>query len=249
MRTLSTAVVTAGLAIALTATTSPAQQPSPQPNANESRALATRAELDSLLKHGKVSDDEAAVIRDRLKNGDFTAGDRVVIHVQQEQALNDTFPIRAGGVLLLPNLPDISMNGVLRSEAQAYLTAQISKYVLHPTVLVDPLIRVSILGAVSKPGFYTVRADMLASEVVMAGGGPANNANLRKTTVRRNGVVVRSDKDLQVAFNKGVSLDALNLQAGDEIYVGEKHDARNTLGYIGAISGVIFAVVAVTRLF
>jgi hypothetical protein len=247
MRTLSTAVVTAGLVIALTATTSPAQQPSQQ--ANESRALATRAELDSLLKTGKVSDDEAAVIRNRLKNGDFTAGDRVVIHVAQEQTLNDTFPIRAGGVLLLPNLPDISMNGVLRSEAQAYLTAQISKYVLHPTVLVDPLIRVAILGAVSKPGFYTVRADMLASEVVMAGGGPSGNANLRKTTVRRNGVVVRSDKELQVAFNRGVSLDALNLQAGDEIYVGQKHDTRNTLGYVGAISGVIFAIVAVTRLF
>ena len=247
MRTLSTAVVMAGLVIALTASPSAAQQPSQQPSGP--RALATRAELETLLKSGKVSGDEATVIRDRLKNGDFTPGDRVVIHVAQEQALNDTFPIRAGGVLILPNLPDISMNGVLRSEAQAYLTAQIAKYVLNPTVLVDPLIRVSILGAVSKPGFYTVRADMLASEVVMAGGGPANNANLRKTTVRRNGVVVRSDKDLQVAFNKGVSLDALNLQAGDEIYVGEKHDARNTLGYIGAISGVIFAVVAVTRLF
>ena len=247
MRTLSTAVVMAGLVIALTASPSAAQQPSQQPS--QPRALATRAELETLLKSGKVSGDEAAVVRDRLKNGDFTPGDRIVIHVAQEQAINDTFPIRAGGVLILPNLPDISMNGVLRSEAQAYLTAQIGKYVVNPTVLVDPLIRVSILGAVSKPGFYTVRADMLASEVVMAGGGPSGNANLRKTTVRRNGVVVRSDKELQVAFNRGVSLDALNLQAGDEIYVGQKHDTRNTLGYVGAISGVIFAIVAVTRLF
>jgi polysaccharide biosynthesis/export protein/SLBB domain-containing protein len=247
MRTLSTAVVTAGLVVALTASVSVAQEPSKQ--SVEPRALATRAELDSLLKTGKVGADEAAVIHARLKTGDFTAGDRIVVHVAQEQALNDTFPIRAGGVLLLPNLPEISMNGVLRSEAQTYLTAQIEKYVLHPTVLVDPLIRVSILGAVSKPGFYVVRADMLASEVVMAGGGPASNANLRKTTVRRNGAVVRSDKELQVAFNRGVSLDALNLQAGDEIYVGEKHDTRATLGYVGAISGVIFAVVAVTKLF
>jgi hypothetical protein len=247
MRTLSTAVVMAGLVIALTASPSAAQQPSQQPS--EPRALATRAELETLLKGGTVSGDEAAVIRDRLKKGDFTPGDRVVIHVAQEQALNDTFPIRAGGVLILPNLPDISMNGVLRSEAQAYLTAQIAKYVLNATVLVDPLIRVSILGAVSKPGFYTVRADMLASEVVMAGGGPSGSANLRKTTVRRNGVVVRNEKELQVAFNRGVSLDALNLQAGDEIVVGEKHPARQALSYVGAIAGAVLAVVAIARLF
>jgi len=247
MRTLSTAVVMAGLVIALTASPSAAQQPSQQPS--QPRALATRAELETLLKSGKVSGDEAAVIRDRLKNGDFTPGDRVVIHVAQEQAINDTFPIRAGGVLILPNLPDISMNGVLRSEAQPYLSAQIGKYIVNPTVLVDPLIRVSILGAVSKPGFYTVRADMLASEVVMAGGGPSGNANLRKTTVRRNGVVVRKEKELQVAFNRGVSLDALNLQAGDEIVVGEKHPARQSIAYIGAIAGAVLAVVAIARLF
>ncbi len=248
MRMLSTAVVTAGLSIALATSAATAQQ---QPNAQptESRALATRPELDSLLKSGKVSDDEAAVIRDRLKNGDFAPGDRIVIHVAQELTLNDTFPVRVGRIIILPNLPEISMAGVLRSEAQSYLTGQIGKYVKDPTVLVDPLIRVSILGAVIKPGFYTVRADMLASEVVMAGGGPSNNANLDKTEIRRNGVVVRSAKQIKVAFNRGVSLDALNLEAGDEINVGQKHPATQTIAYVGAISGAILAVVAITRLF
>ena len=248
MRMLSTAVVTAGLSIALATSAATAQQ---QPNAQptESRALATRPELDSLLKSGKVSDDEAAVIRDRLKNGDFAPGDRIVIHVAQELTLNDTFPVRTGRIIILPNLPEISMAGVLRSEAQSYLTGQIGKYVKDPTVLVDPLIRVSILGAVIKPGFYTVRADMLASEVVMAGGGPSNNANLDKTEIRRNGVVVRSAKQIKVAFNRGVSLDALNLEAGDEINVGQKHPATQTIAYVGAISGAILAVVAITRLF
>jgi protein involved in polysaccharide export with SLBB domain len=246
MLKLVTAVATAGLLIGLGAGPAAAQQPSQEPT--QSRALATRAELDSLLKNGKVSGDEAAVIRDRLKNGDFTPGDRIVIHVAQEQTLNDTFPVRAGRVLLLPNLGEISMAGVLRSEAQTYLTAQIAKYVKDPTVLVDPLIRVSVLGAVMKPGFYTVRADMLASEVIMVGGGPSTSANLSKTTVRRNGEVVRDDKQLTLAFNRGVSLDALNLQAGDEIYVKEKANARSSIGYIGAIAGAILAVVAVARL-
>jgi hypothetical protein len=248
MRIPSLAVVTAGLVLALGTHPAIAQQKPPQ-QPTQPRALATRTELDSLLKSGKVSDDEAAVIRDRLKNGDFTLGDRLVIHVLQEQTLNDTFAVKAGGVLVLPNLPDIPMTGVLRSEAQTYLTAQIAKYIKEPTVTVEPLVRVSILGAVAKPGFYTVPADMLASEVIMAGGGPAQNANLAKTEVRRSGKVVRTDKELQVAFTRGVSLDALNLQAGDEIVVGEKHPARQSIGYVGAIAGAILAVVAVARLF
>jgi protein involved in polysaccharide export with SLBB domain len=247
MRTLLTAVVTAGLLASLGAT--PAACQNPPAGQAESRALATRAELDSLLKSGSVSDDEAVVIRDRLKNGDFTTGDRIVIHVAQEQTLNDTFPVRAGRVLLLPNLGEISMAGVLRSEAQRYLTGEIAKYVKDPTVTVDPLVRVSILGAVQKPGFYTVRADMLASEVIMVGGGPTTSANLEKTVVRRNGKVVRENKELQVAFNRGVSLDALNLQAGDELFVSEKKNARNSIGYVAAISGAILAVVAIARLF
>ena len=98
-------------------------------------------------------------------------------------------------------------------------------------------------------GFYTVRADMLASEVVMAGGGPTGNANLRKTVIRRNGQVVRDDKELQLAFNRGVSLDALNLQAGDEVYVGEATSTRNTIAYVAALSGAVLAVVAIARLF
>ncbi len=247
MRILPFANVTALLLALATSAATAQQQPAAQPT--ESRALASRAELDSLLKSGKVSDDEAAVIRDRLKNGDFAAGDRIVIHVAQEQTLNDTFPVKTGRILILPNLPEISIAGVLRSEAQSYLTTQIGKYVKDPTVIVDPLIRVSILGAVQKPGFYTVRADMLASEVVMAGGGPTTDANLRKTVIHRNGVVVRDDKQLQVAFNRGVSLDALNLQAGDEIYVGTKTNARNAIGYVAAVSGGILAIVAIARLF
>ncbi len=244
MRTLSLAVIMASLSFALGVAPAAAQQQPSQP-----RALATRAELDSLLKSGKVGADEAAVIRDRLKNGDFAQGDRLVLHVLEEPTLNDTFAVKQGGVLVLPNLPDISMNGVLRSEAQDYLAAQIAKYVRNATVTVTPLVRVSILGAVGRPGFYTVPADMLASEVVMAGGGPTNDANLRKTEIRRNGQVVRDDKQVELAFTRGVSLDALNLQAGDEIYVGKKSNARNTIGYVAAISGAILAVVAVARLF
>jgi hypothetical protein len=53
---------------------------------------------------------------------------------------------------------------------------------------------------------------------------------------------------VQAAFVRGVSLDELNLQPGDEMVVGERTNLRNNIGLIGAITGALFAIVAVARL-
>jgi polysaccharide export outer membrane protein len=163
--------------------------------------------------------------------------------------LNDTFAVRTGRVLVLPNFPAIPMEGVLRSEVQDYLSGKIAQYIRNPTVTVEPLVRVSLLGSVNRPGFYTIRADALASEAIMAGGGPSGNADISKTVIRRNGQEVRSREQVQAAFARGVSLDELNLQPGDEIVVGERRDVRSQIGLIGAITGAIFAIVAIARVF
>lgn len=264
MRTLVTLV--AALVISASIKPNPvfAQQPAPQqpqpPAAGKpssaaadlstQRAMASRSELEGLLKSGSMSNDEAAVVRERLQNGDFAAGDRLVLRVLEEPTLNDTFAVRTGQVLVLPNFPEISMKGVLRSEAQAYLATQIAQFIRNPTVQVEPMIRVSLLGAVNRPGFYSLRADMLASEALMAGGGPAGNADVHKTVIRRNGSEIRNRQQVQGAFSRGVSLDELNLQAGDEIFVGEKSGgAKQAIILAGAISGSILALIALKSKF
>ncbi|HEU4587691.1 MAG TPA: polysaccharide biosynthesis/export family protein [Gemmatimonadales bacterium] len=210
--------------------------------------MATRQELETLVKSGKLSGDELHVVEQRLKDGDFQPGDRLVLRVPQEQALNDTFTVRTGRMLIIPNFQPIPMQGILRSEAQAYLTKQVARYIRNAEVEVEPLMRISLLGAVNRPGFYTIRADALASEAIMAGGGPSGTADIAKTSIRRNGQEVRSKEEVQAAFARGVSLDELNLQPGDEMVVGERSNLRNNIGLIGAITGAVFAVVAIARL-
>jgi protein involved in polysaccharide export with SLBB domain len=216
--------------------------------AGSRRAMATRQDLEALIKSGKLSSDEAHVVEERLKVGDFQAGDRLVLRVPQEQTLNDTFSVRPGRVLVLPNFSPIPMEGVLRSEAQGYLAGQVVRYIRNADVQVEPLVRVSLLGAVNRPGFYNIRADALASEAIMAGGGPSGTADVAKTTIRRRGQEVRNRSEVQAAFVRGVSLDELNLQPGDEMVVGERTNLRNNIGLIGAITGALFAIVAVARL-
>ncbi len=212
------------------------------------RAMASRKDLQAALKSGSLSASEAQAVEARLKSGDFQPGDRLVLRVPEEQVLNDTFAVRTGRILVLPNLPPIPMEGILRSEAQDYLANKIAQYIRNPTVTVEPMVRVSLLGAVNRPGFYTIRADALASEAIMAGGGPNNNADVGKTVVRRNGSELLSRDQVRTAFARGVSLDELNLQPGDEIVVGERKDLRNQIGLIGAVTGALFAIVAIARL-
>src|SRR5205823_5414522 len=55
------------------------------------RPLATRAELDSLA--GKLPPEGARMARLRLAEGDFQAGDRILLHVDRQPTLSDTFDV------------------------------------------------------------------------------------------------------------------------------------------------------------
>jgi protein involved in polysaccharide export with SLBB domain len=222
-----------------------------EPASDVRRAQASRSELQALAADRELTTpSEAEALRQRLAEGDFQAGDRIVLQVAGESTLTDTFTVRTGRVLALPNLPEMSLKGVLRSELDGYLTKQIGQYIRNPDVDATSLIRVAVLGGVTRPGFYNLPAEMLVSDAVMSAGGPVANADVRKTVVRRGQVEVVSRKRVQDAYARGVSLDQLNLHGGDEIVVGQR--SGGTMGALqtaGLISGILFGVAAAASLF
>ncbi len=232
-------------ALFLAATALNAQQPSPDAR----RVEATRGDLQALLNSGKLSGEARRVIQARLQDGDFQQGDRLNLIVVDEPTLTDTFTVKAGRILQLPNLPDIALQGVLRSEIDTFLTRRISQSLRNPQVTATALVRMAVLGAVNKPGFYVVPATTLASDVVMIAGGPAGNADIAKAIVRRGPEPVVDQKQMRQAFADGVSIDQLNLHSGDEFVVGEKSSGiKGALQTAGLISGIILGIVAVSRI-
>jgi protein involved in polysaccharide export with SLBB domain len=220
--------------------------------ARPARAMATRGELESLLagKEGPVSDDLARQVKDRLENGDLQPGDRIALRVVGEQTLTDTFTVTPDRTLELPNMAPVPVNGVLRSELRPYLTKQLGKYIRNPDLQAAALVRVSLVGAVGKPGFYNLPADVLASDAIMAAGGPAGNADVAKTTIRRGPVEIAGEEEVASAVQSGESLDQMNVQSGDEIVVGLKGQGmQGVLKTMGMISGALFGIVAITRIF
>jgi len=256
---MRSAVILLSLVFSLSVSLPVSGQTAPPPTRN---AQASRSELESQLAQAKQetqtgSDKDrdqarvmAATLNERLTNGDFQVGDRVLIFVQGQQTLSDTFTVREGQVLQLNTLTDVDLHGVLRSELQGHVYAAVSKFLRDPVVRTGSLVRVAVLGGVSHPGFYALPADMLLSDAVMHAGGLGSTAEIQHTIVTRAGVSVLGSKQVTEAIKDGATLDQLSLRAGDQIEVGAtKPNTFLTvvLPIIGGLAGVVGVIVLVTR--
>lgn len=252
----------AAAALALGALVVPAMLPAQQQALDPRRTFATREELQAALtaaqqqattsSNSKVRAQrqrDVAALSARLREGDLQVGDRVALTVLDQPTLTDTFTVRSGRVLTLPDIPDIPVQGVLRSELQSYLDTQMGKYLREPQVRATPLVRVAVIGPVGQPGFYSFPADMLVGDAIMAAGGPGPRTDLNATEVKRDGQVVYSKEAMQQAFTKGLTLDQINIRAGDQIVVGEKKERSwyQVARTIAVILSVALSAIALGR--
>ena len=193
---------------------------------------------------------EGEMIRERLDRGDFQVGDQVVMYVENEPTLTDTFSVQPGQVLALPGLPDITMEGLLRSEADAHLSRELARYIRNPTVRVQAMIRLSFGGQIGRPGFYQLPADMQVSEAIMAAGGPVSASDPNRSVVRRLGREIVTQEQFPEILAQGTTLDQLNLRAGDQIIVDQQRTSglqfRDVLVVAGLLTSTFYLV---TRIF
>jgi len=179
----------------------------------------------------------AFVLRQRLRDGDFQPGDRIAITLDGAVKLNDTVVVRSGRTIVLPDIPEISLAGVLRSELQGHLTTELRRYIRDPQVQTRPLIRVAVSGAVGRPGFYSIPADGLLSDLITLAGSPSPRVEFSRSSIRRGSEVLWNGESVQTALSDGLTIDALLLQSGDEVVVGE---ARQ-LNWMAVLQGVTTA--------
>jgi protein involved in polysaccharide export with SLBB domain len=252
----SRAALAAAALIVFGAGTAAAQQPA---DSTAGGVQVTRQALEELLRQLQQSAQssayssslrarsrfEASLMAERLEQGDFQVGDRINLSVDNEPTLSDTFTVAPGRVINLPGVGSIPLSGVLRSELTDYLTRRIGQFVRNPVVHTKSLIRVSVLGGVGKPGYYTVPTQALVSDVLMQAGGPVPSAKLLNTRIERGKETLWGGEQLQQAIAQGRTLDGLSLQAGDRIVVPEKGDAQSTQYRIQLISVLISLPVAI----
>lgn len=250
-------------ALGASASQARAQAPAHDSTRNDStRAGPTRATLQAQLaqdeRDAKAASDadaraekaaDAARIRERLRDGDFQVGDRIAVLIRGDTVISDTVTVRAGRVVQLRNLPDISLQGVLHSELNDYLTKQVGLYVKHPDVQATSLVQLAVLGPVGRPGFYSVPIDMTLTDLIMLAGGPGAGSNINKTEVKRDNRVAYKDAAVRRALTTGMTLDQMNLRAGDQIIVGEggKTDWLRIVQIGSIAAGLAVSIYALTH--
>jgi polysaccharide export outer membrane protein len=224
----------------------------------EMRRQTSREELEKLAKASETAArsapdaktrqtllQQADAIRQRLRNGDFLPGDRILLQVLGDSLLSDTFTVRIDRRLQLPNIPEISLHGVLDSELQPYLQQELSKYLREPRVTAIALVRISVLGAVTQPRFMTVPVDQALTDVIN-GAGPTAASDLSKAVVRRGSDVLLDSKALQAALRQGKTVGDVGMRDGDEIFVPAQVTTSGTfervLSIVGALGTVLYLV-------
>jgi protein involved in polysaccharide export with SLBB domain len=193
---------------------------------------ATRAELEELVEQleataqssaysGTLRDrarTEATLIRRRLTEGDIRVGDRIMLRVEGH-TFPDALMVVAGRRVVLPEIGEIPLEGVLRSELQDHMAHHIGRFIREPRVEARPLIRLQVRGAVRSPGYFMAPSDLLVEDAIMLAGGPAGNARTDRVRIERAREVIWHGDRLQAAMFEGRTLDQLSLQAGDDIVV------------------------------
>lgn len=260
MKKVATLAPTATLGILLMVFAPSSDAQSSGANARDTR-FETRAQLELAARNAanEHRGSEVALLEARLRAGDFQEGDRVIVAIEIPRLSTsdnlgslplggvDTAVVRAGKMLQfvkIPKIPDLCLSGVLRSELVDSISAHVGKYVRNPTVRATPLLRVAVLGAVVRPGWYFTPGDATVADLLMQAGGVGVESNVDNTLIRRGGQDIWSSEDVRAALADGISLDQLHLRAGDEVYVNPKRQwsLTNSIQIFTAVAGAYVAL-------
>ncbi len=170
----------------------------------------------------------------------FQAGDRILLRVEGDSALSDTFTVVAGPTLRLPNIGEISLAGVRRRDLEAHLSRELGRYINDPVLQARALIRVSVVGEVVRPGYYAVPIDLVLTDALMLAGGATKDARVERLSIQRGNSSLWSGDPLQTAIARGATLDELGIRAGDRIQVPGKPNPESKW----RIAGLLFTGVA-----
>lgn len=227
-----------------------------QPAEIEARRLsATRAELASLLERlalEPAGTAAAATVRRRLAAGDLQVGDGVALAVEGEPQFSDTFVVGAGREITLPMVGAVTLRGVLYTEIESYLALQLGQFLREPVVHARGLVRLSVTGAVPRPGFYLVPADALLSEAVMVAGGLTPDSKLSDLRAERAGAPLLAGADMRMALAEGRTLDQANVRSGDELVMPGRRGGMNSYEnarLVGILLTIPLTIYSLTRIF
>lgn len=165
-------------------------------------------------------------------------GDAIQLAFWREPQLSGDYPVDETGMVVLPLLGARQITQLRPDELKRTLLEEYAQQVRNQEVRITLLRRISILGAVNKPGLYRVDPTMTVGDALALAGGATSEGKLKGIRVFRNGQQVRSRLDINVQLLQQV-------RSGDQIVVPQRGwFARNGLYVVGASLSAVAIVLA-----
>lgn len=172
-------------------------------------------------RDGQADRDEAEKLR-RYRLG---PNDQIFVNVTRFPDFNFQGSVNPEGAIVLPLVGNLILEGLTLSEAQEAIRVALDRYIVDPQVSLSLLaqrpVQVTIVGEVTRPGFYPLQSTRISDALIAAGGSLASG-DLRQVQVRRtlaNGSVVIQDLDLYTPLETGLPLPTVRLEDGDVVVV------------------------------
>lgn len=149
--------------------------------------------------------------------------DELMISVWHEPEFSQPVVVRPDGMITLPLLDDIRVEGLSTEEMQALLTEKLKTIVNDPqvTIIVKSIksLKVFLIGSVAKPGMYPLSSGLTVLELIAQGGGLGPFAKSRSIYVLRN----VNGKQSRIGFDYKKALQGKGenpvLRSGDMVVV------------------------------
>jgi polysaccharide export outer membrane protein len=190
----------------------------------------------------------ASAQRGQQPSETFNPGDVISLKVDGDSALSGTFTLGPGPALTLPVIGEISLAGVRRADLEPHLRQHLGRFLKDPVVHAKALIRLLIVGEVAKPGFYAVPTDLPLADALTLAGGPTPVAKFTAIRIERGDQPLVEGDRMQAALARGMTVDELNLRAGDRIDVPRGRDPGSTWRTISFAAGGLVTIFSVIRL-
>lgn len=185
----------------------------------------------------QTADDSITNVANNLRPGDILR-----LRIWREPDLSGDFPVDTRGTVVLPKLGPLDVASVDSDSLQPRLVRAYAEFLNNPSIEVVPLRRISVLGAVQKPGVYPVDPTMTVADVVALAGGASPDGKRDRVELRRG------DERVSANLQQASRLADSPIRSGDQLYVPQRSWlGRNTALVAGLVGTAASLAIALGR--
>jgi polysaccharide export outer membrane protein len=162
----------------------------------------------------------------------------VRLQIWREPDLSGDFPVDETGTVVFPKVGSMRVTTLPPASLKRKLLQAYAAYLNNLSIRVEVLRRVQVLGAVNKPGLYSVDPTMSVADAIALAGGITGRGKQDLLELRRGG------EKVSTRLSSNVLIGDSPIRSGDQLYVPERSWAsRNPgiiIGALGLVSGLIW---------